>query len=479
MADKNVLFEVLCEQLLPARQRLHQSQIKNGLIRTLNRLMWIIPVLSLAVFVFAWSIGSGQNTKEVLFVILIAGLLWTGVVCLWAWFHRPDWFAVACHIDQATNGHNLIAIAYEHSCLESASLFARVAIWRGLDLLNSSGMDRFKPAIIPVQKWRVACGGMVLVLLWGLLLWIPARTDILGGSQKNRIVSADDIADSTLQNQSQQMQPASQPPAGQPRVLSQQASNKSVLDEAMQNITKLAGLSNKSLSSPEQAGAQPSQATPTQSGGGVSARSEESSKKENIAVRPPSKSDKAGKMSEQTMQQENISNAPQKGVAGKSPDAESDIKALMAAGGIEELSEQDDAYWDRQQQQQNAPSGIGQKPELSDRQSAPNRELGLSGKPGDKAGDGRGGPGMIKKSRATASALSATTIPVQVKGQTQPGKSKSYTQSLPLSATESAAATYDEAYSAASEGDISVYIPDSQWNSTIENYFLNLRKANF
>ncbi len=85
MADKNVLFEVLCEQLLPARQRLHQCQIKNGLIRTLNRLMWIIPVLSLAVFVFAWSIGSGQNTKEVLFVILIAGLLWTGVVCLWTW----------------------------------------------------------------------------------------------------------------------------------------------------------------------------------------------------------------------------------------------------------------------------------------------------------------------------------------------------------------------------------------------------------
>jgi hypothetical protein len=86
---------------------------------------------------------------------------------------------------------------------------------------------------------------------------------------------------------------------------------------------------------------------------------------------------------------------------------------------------------------------------------------------------------MIKKSRATASALSATTIPVQVKGQTQPGKSKSYTQSLPLSATESAGTTYDQAYNVASEGDISVYIPDSQWNSTIEKYFLNLRKANF
>jgi hypothetical protein len=483
--DKNNPFLLIIHHdLLPAQHRVHRFQIKNSLAEALNRLVWVIPLLSGIGFILILTIGPEDPEKNaasrIWFAVLAAGLLWIGAACVWAWFRRPDWRTVACQIDQATNPHNLVAIAYEHSCSKAPSLFAEFAIRRGLDLLNSYGMENFKPPAVSVSGRRIVSGVLVLVLLWGLSLWISSPEGLSGSSDgEETIISKSQGTIQPLQDRPREMQAVLQPTVRESAAFNQSASNRSMQYEAMQKISLLSGLSTKTFSYPEQAGAQPSSASPTQSGGSVSARSQDTSQKVDAAVRISPKTGKTGRKAEPPVQQDTLSNASQKGTAGKSPDAESDIKAVMAAGGLEELPEQEDAFWDRQQQQQNAPSGIGQRPELSDRLSAPNRELGMSGKPGDKGGEGRGGPGMIKKSRATASALSATTIPVQVKGQTQPGKSKSYTQSLPLSGAESNAVLQEQAYRPAEEGDVCVYIPDSQWNLTIENYFLNLRKVNF
>ncbi len=67
----------------------------------------------------------------------------------------------------------------------------------------------------------------------------------------------------------------------------------------------------------------------------------------------------------------------------------------------------------------------GRSPMLDDNASAPGRELGRAGKKNGKPGNGRGGLGSVKKSRATASIMAGKPVPVFIKSRQNKGRSKS------------------------------------------------------
>jgi hypothetical protein len=403
--------------------------------------------------------------------------LWLAVAGFRAMRALPSWGSVARHVDDVTNEHNLILIAYELSRSAAASLFAKVSIYRGMGLLNPSVCDTICPPRHPVTAGHILKGVLVAVLLGVSAFYLPVRTGGLSGHDDNQgaSASADSLTPSqpiAHLDQSSLRRPArEEKKSGNPVIESQS------MPLAAQDIPILPGTAGGESAGADRAGGQAGQSSPTQSGGAVSAQNLEGAKGNQKSARYAPQQKKSGIMTAPKEAMDNSSHTAQKGASGLSPNAESDIKAMMAYGGIEELADQDEAYWDREEQRQTSPSGVGQRPQLSDNQMAPNRDLGMSGKPGDKAGDGRGGPGLMKKSRATASSLSASTLPVQVKGRTMPGKSKSYTQSLPLSSIEPRSAVPAEQDGSAKEGDVSLYIPDPRWKSAIGNYFSNLRNT--
>ena len=66
----------------------------------------------------------------------------------------------------------------------------------------------------------------------------------------------------------------------------------------------------------------------------------------------------------------------------------------------------------------------GVQPALKDRREAQSRELGISGADTGSGGEGRGGPGLAKKSRGTAALILADPIADFIKGRLRPGTTK-------------------------------------------------------
>ncbi len=479
----NTAITSLHELLCPARRKLHQFQVKNAFIAALNQTAWIVPVMSASWFVvLTLAVLGGISITKLQpwgwLVVLGIAVLWPVAIYIRMLFRQPNWTTVTSCVDDATNPHNLVTIAHEHSRLDTPSLFARVAIHRGIELLKS-----VVPCELKIEYNRVAVGRMlkgagIAAVLWTASIWLPQINIHSESRDGHSVVLQSGEMASPSQSLSREIQTSEQSPASKTGKTNSPSSHLQTVSSAMRDIPVSPKSSGGKFAGADLANGRAGQSSTTLSSGTVSARNQEGAKENSDSSKPSRKERKSGVFSEEKNMADSSSSSP-KGSAGLSPNAESDIKAAMASGGIEELTDQDEANWDQEEQNQGSPASSGLRPQLSDKQSAPSRELGLSGKPGDKAGDGRGGPGLIKKSRATASELSAATVSVHVKGQMQPGKSKSYTQSLPLSAVEYRPSVSDAGNSSANEGDVLLYIPDPQWKPAIEKYFLNLRKEDF
>ncbi len=167
---------------------------------------------------------------------------------------------------------------------------------------------------------------------------------------------------------------------------------------------------------------------------------------------------------------------PQAGHPGRTPSAESIRSASFSTGLSQQqpdTRQQEDPQ--REKKRPRPAASSGQVPLMSDRQSAPSRQLGISGNKGNKTGEGRGGPGLVKKSRATATVVSGIPIAVHVKGKQQPGKSKSYSHASRLGSLGEDPIQHNTDSPTGREGSIVRYRVADEWKNVIVNYYHNLR----
>jgi hypothetical protein len=467
--------------LRPIRKKLHQTLIKNTFVNVINKMAFIVPVaaaiwLLCIVFISICGIHLDINLSWGLAIILGIAVLWPIIADLGALLSQPDWNIVTKYVDTATNNHNIVSIAYEHSLSDTPSLFAKIAIYRGVQMVDTFTQQIVKQEVNSFTTRHLVTGFVIAGILYAASFWIPKS-----GAQYDSDSGILASIKSALKSQqlSDASQKALQPPHRQTNTAKNTIEKRSYSQSALTNVQKsmpLPDISGTKSFGNDNTGGQSGKPSPTQSGSAASTQNNDKQKNTPDTTQKLRKDGKTGVFSAAEKTPENPSNAASKGMAGSSPNAESDIKASLVSGGLGETPDNDEADQDHPDRPQNSPASLGQRPELADKQVAPNRDLGMSGKPGDKAGDGRGGPGLIKKSRATASALSAMTIPVYIKGQIQPGKSKSYSQSLPLSAGQYQPPAFSAGNNQAQEGQMTLYTPDVRWKSVIETYFLNLRK---
>ena len=111
--------------------------------------------------------------------------------------------------------------------------------------------------------------------------------------------------------------------------------------------------------------------------------------------------------------------------------SESNVKTGdLFAGSVDQDNQLESESNDRKETGNNNSSG--KSPMLDDNASAPSRELGRAGKKKGQAGNGRGGLGSVKKSRATASIVAGKPVPVFIKSRQNKGRSKSIILNSPV-----------------------------------------------
>jgi hypothetical protein len=463
--------------LRPVRKNLHNQMIKNNLIIAANQMLFVLPAA--AIIWVLMSFGLHSEKYFILGVIIIPALaaLWLVFTVLRALFSCPDWHSVTKHVDDSTNIHNIVSVAYEHSSSDSPSLFAKFSILNGIQLLQSNKNQIAQQKPNPIMFGRIVAGLAIAAVLYASSFLI-VKSGIQNDLKNIAALTKPDIK-LALPNDAASKLPNPQNKKTQP---SKNHIEKLLLSQKVESSTQkslpISDMSGKRSFGNDNTGQQTGKSSQTQSGSAASAQDTSKQNKTPDSAQKLRKDNKSGNTTEDPKTQENSSNTASKGMAGSSPNAESDIKASLVSGGLGETPDNDEADDNQQDRPQNSLSTMGQRPELSDKQAAPNRDLGMSGKPkGDKPGDGRGGPGLVKKSRATASSLGALTVPVYIKGQIQPGKSKSYSQLLPLTSGEYTLPSFNADNSKAAENQNSSYTPDAQWDSIIKAYFMNLRKS--
>ncbi|HAL45214.1 MAG: hypothetical protein A2Y12_04535 [Planctomycetes bacterium GWF2_42_9] len=463
------------KMLCPIRKSLHNQLIKNSLIDAANQMLFILPA-SAAIWVLML-FGLHSEKYFILGIVIIPALaaFWLVLAILRAILSRPDWHRVTKHVDDSTNIHNIVSVAYEHSNSDTQTLFAKFSIHRGIQLLqsNTNQISQQKPNRIMLG--RIITGLAIAAVLYASSFLI-AKSAIQNDTNFTALAKSfitlprPNGASSKLLNHKNKKIETSKNQI-EKLLLTQK------IEPSTQKALPISDMSGKRSFGNDNTGQQTGKSSQTQSGSAASAQDTSKQNKTPDSAQKIRKDNKSGNTPQEPKTEENSSNTASKGMAGSSPNSESDIKASLVSGGLGETPDNDEADDNQQDRPQNSLSTMGQRPELSDKQSAPNRDLGMTGKPGDKAGDGRGGPGLVKKSRATASSLGAMTVPVYIKGQIQPGKSKSYSLLLPLTSGEYTLPSFNADNSKAAENPNSSYIPDAEWESIIKTYFMNLRKS--
>jgi hypothetical protein len=474
---KNKFTILLNEMLLPARKKLHGVSIHQAMAKAFNQMIFVAPGSAL-IWLLCSPFIPESNSKihfGIIFIIALS-VFWIVIMTMKSLMCQPSWNAVAKHIDDETNIHNAVSIAYEHGNSESPSLFAKISIKHGIEMIDKYADKITKPKSAEIFMGRIVAGFAIAAILYAASYWVSkssvrneAEKIAAGEKAQTAAAIANEISNKSIQNSNKKTDTA--------KNLIEKHSFSQTIESQMQKSLPLSDMSGKKSFGNDNSGQQTGKSSQTQSGSAASAQDTNKQNKTPDSAQKLRKDNKSGSFTTEAKNQENSSNTSSKGMAGSSPNAESDIKASLVSGGLGETPDNDEADQNHDESPSNSLSTLGQRPELSDKQTAPNRDLGMTGKPGDKAGDGRGGPGLVKKSRATASSLSAMTIPVYIKGQIQPGKSKSYSQLLPLTSGEYQLPAFNAENDKAVENQNSVYTPDAEWKSIIQAYFLNLRKS--
>ncbi len=465
----------------PTRARLGRLRLGRALREALVLGSFVAPLtLGSTLLVGLLVRPRGMLTQAQLAVILCCTLL-SAAVCLILkcgrlLIHRSSWQEAAQVLDAVGNPHDLIVTAYDLAQQDRNSIFARMAVDRGVAAMEAGRNKPFHLAAPSPAAGRIGLGLLATVLLAIVVAVVPrAGGEIVTDAGTSPADSPGPKDASTTSLQAQRTPPkvsSVSRPSAQVVSTSRQLEAREVLPSVLP--TSLA----RSGASQNQAGLT-RQAFSAQSPSANAASPQETPPSENRQASTPRAAPRPA--SSPTSEEESSptpTDTRQRAGGSGAPDSESRLKASLLSGETDPDSEEENQDDLRQEkQQQRALAGTGGQPLLSDRLAAPSRELGLSGKKSDLPPEGRGGPSDLKRSRATATILSGLPVPVHVKGMKQQGKSKSQARALPLGASDTESRPVVEARGPGHEGQVRRYAPDPAWQAVLDRYFRSLRES--
>lgn len=463
-----------------ARQRLTRQRIGLGLLEALSLGSRVVPI-TLAVTLVAGLLARPRGVltaRQLAFIVsatVLSAVVCLAIRCARAVTCRPSWLDAAQVLDSASNRHNLIATAYDLARQGRTSVFARMAIGQGVEVLQANVNQRVHLAGPPPSLGRTGAGLLVTALLavavglipraGGSLVAVPRPLDAdLSGMRDASLVTAQ--ARQPHPDAPTEARPSPQTAVASPRALAREAAQ-SLLQTSLAmagTSQNEAGLTHQPFSaqSPSVSAAAPQETAPS-----------EGRPETGRPIPPQASPDRV----EEEPSPSPVHTQQRAGSSG-TPESESKLKASLLSGDADQDSEVENEEDRRDEKpQQRALAGTGGQPLLSDRLAAPSRELGMSGKQSDLPPEGRGGPSDLKKSRATATILSGIPMPVHVKGIKQQGKSKSQARAMPLGAGQVEARPIVEATGPGREGEVQRFAPDEAWRAVLDRYYQGLRES--
>ncbi len=388
--------------LEPARSRLKKLRLLAALREALDLTAWVLPttlVTTIGLALLAvphWALTSGQLVF-VMGTAIVSILICLTIKCLNPLLTDPSWLEAATQLDEVSNRHNFIAIAYDTAQQDRSSLFARMAIDQGVLTLEGNQARLFHLQHKERSMGRTGLGLLCTLILFILMAVVPyvGKDNVLaGGFQVADLTGLESeplVPSDTAVNEPTPIE-SNQSTTGSKRS-SSPAQQQEAIKASLSQSRALAGTSQSEAATTQQ----PFSA---QSPSASAARAQDS---------PPSETKAAKKRAANTgdvaVPPEEENTAPpartqQKAGNSGAPDAESKLKASLLSGEADQdddLENDDDKRQDKEQKR--ALAGTGGQPLMSDRAAAPSRELGMSGKKGDQPPEGRGGPSGQKKSR--------------------------------------------------------------------------------
>ncbi len=354
-------------------------------IQTANLTAMAACVLVLT-FVFSGYIWGKYFSSECCLVVIFIFFAAAFIYKYWHVTDAPCWLAAARRIDRINNSHNEVCHTCELILSERDTPFAELAVARGVDILERFSIDKLVYER-PGFNWHVIVGAMVSVFLYYVLLWPVLISEQLSYPEPEKALStigAVDLDKRKIDNK-------------------YYASNLVGTMTTARQINLVDGISAVQTSF---------------SGRGSSA---EFGVKNDPGYASMKEYTKTGGS---TVPDDNGTVRYNKTGRGQSPQLETfiDCDHLQSSASADTDQESADSADKRIEPKMSKAANL---PFVDDGAAAPGRELGRSGKKG-KPGEGRGGAGSVKKSRATAAYLSGGMISVFLKSRKSKGFSKSF-----------------------------------------------------
>lgn len=378
--------------LVPAREHIDRLRVKSILLKTVNLIAKVMVIGCLAIAVYNYCLAgvlqvqiTGRWILTTIIGVLVTCVIWVALKCR----YKTEIALVIAELDRVTNRHNMIFVAYEFVKSKRSSLFAQLAIARGIGKLQSVMPTEIHYSMPAINKF------MLMLTIAAVYLSLASVHDDSGlnrldcneialnndynMSSLNTVYNADITSENKLNN-----------------TVSQTAANMGSYGSSLTFILTT------QMSSASRGGAAAS----------------------NNNISRLKKSKQSHKHPDNS-----INNTLNKTFAagvgsGLTPPVETMIKVSEMSVNVGLQEDQLDAKV-KDNSKQGELANNSRYPFTDDRSPAPGRELGRSGKKG-KPGNGRGGLGSIKKSRSTAALFPGQMLTVHVPSRPGKGKSKSF-----------------------------------------------------
>jgi hypothetical protein len=379
----------------PARAHVYRQRCIETAVRTVNQAAAAVAVVLAGAVVLNLAVGlafkievPGSWIGIGSALIVIGIMVKNGRICLTG----IPWRQAAAALDAVGSRHNQIAAAYELICDGKETPFARIAVVDGFRALRHADVAKLSRANSKLNGRSVAAVVLAAMLCIGSSFTSQTGAGYAGvENNPTPLASAGKLPEIPLSPASASL---ARPSGSQNGIGKNPARAYDMAENASAPAMSRAAAAGMSLSE--------------NASSGIS--------KPKTAVQPSS----------DTLTFAGFLRAG----SSAAPPGQTDIQTdrLHAQHQLNE-DQLDDVIHEKESGKNSA--GSSNRPFLDDRSAAPGRELGRSGKTG-KPGDGRGGPGSVKKSRSTAAIFPGEKVPVHLQSMPNPGKSKSFPSNMPL-----------------------------------------------
>ena len=386
MENSNIIEKLLN----PVYRQYKKNKIVDTLINSINKCLIVVLIWLALQIILKLLIGSAESYFYITNVIMSAGIIvYLCTMTIATAVNKISNTEVALIVDKATNPHDIIVSGLEYEMTGRNSDFALFSISKASSILSSFEVAQLRPNAGPL-KYKAAFLALFFIAVYVLIpdcVVLSNKEDFVASNQKK--------ADSQLKSDKSPAIIQNDKTDGD-----QVVRERSYFIAANANSQMAAGDSNY-----------------------VTIGNQENSRafaSNQSLSRKKDSDNKANEFQEDSFQV----NSEKAASSSHSNLSESNVKTGdLYTDSVDQDNQLDSESNDKREKANN--NSTGRSPMLDDNASAPGRELGRAGKKNGKPGNGRGGLGSVKKSRATASIVAGKPVPVFIKSRQNKGRSKS------------------------------------------------------